>query len=368
MPLIPFGRAAEGQGHQVLLVVPRSAAAVARESGLAHLFGDDPPREEVEPIWEEFAGAEPGRRAELIDGELFGRHQTEALLREMERIWMDWAPELVLREPCEYASAVMAERSGTLQAQVAISLARVEHAALGLAGPRIRRHTEGLAVAIAGSPYLSRFPPSLDPSKYPDTRRYREALEPAPPRLPGWWEDDRLPLVYLTLGTTVPRQPVARSLFATLIEAVAGLPVRALLTVGRGGPREGWGRLPSNLRLEEWVDQEAALAAADLVVCHGGSGTTLGALARGLPLVVTPIFADQLVNGAATAARGAAVSLPPAPGGGSGQPPWGGAEEVRAAIVRGLDDHSLREAARELGAEMGSQPQPGELLSSLAPA
>jgi UDP:flavonoid glycosyltransferase YjiC (YdhE family) len=36
---------------------------------------------------------------------------------------------------------------------------------------------------------------------------------------------------------------------------------------------------------------------ADLVVCHGGSGTAFGALAAGVLIVVVPLFADQFENG-----------------------------------------------------------------------
>jgi UDP:flavonoid glycosyltransferase YjiC (YdhE family) len=47
--------------------------------------------------------------------------------------------------------------------------------------------------------------------------------------------------------------------------------------------------------------------------CHGGSGTTLGALAAGLPLVVVPLFADQPVNARRVAAVGAGLAVEPEP-------------------------------------------------------
>ena len=49
---------------------------------------------------------------------------------------------------------------------------------------------------------------------------------------------------------------------------------------------------------------------------HGGFGTTMGALAAGVPQVVAPIFTtDQVVNGRHVAACGAGVVVEPGPGG-----------------------------------------------------
>ena len=70
------------------------------------------------------------------------------------------------------------------------------------------------------------------------------------------------------------------------------------------------GAVPANVRVERWVPQPEALARASLVVCHGGSGTVLGALAANLPLIVMPMFDDQFAN--ARALAGAAVVVEPA--------------------------------------------------------
>ena len=50
------------------------------------------------------------------------------------------------------------------------------------------------------------------------------------------------------------------------------------------------------------------------VLGHGGFGTTMGALAAGVPQVVAPIFtSDQVVNGRHVAAVGAGVVAEPGP-------------------------------------------------------
>ena len=52
------------------------------------------------------------------------------------------------------------------------------------------------------------------------------------------------------------------------------------------------GPVPGNVRVERWVDQPAALARATAMVGHGGSGSTLAALAAGVPVAFIPLFVD----------------------------------------------------------------------------
>jgi UDP:flavonoid glycosyltransferase YjiC (YdhE family) len=47
-----------------------------------------------------------------------------------------------------------------------------------------------------------------------------------------------------------------------------------------------------------------------VIVCHGGFGSTLGALAHGTPLVILPLFSsDQWANGEAVARAGAGITI-----------------------------------------------------------
>ena len=58
------------------------------------------------------------------------------------------------------------------------------------------------------------------------------------------------------------------------------------------------------------MPQDEVLHRAAAVVTHGGLGSTLGALAHGVPLVVLPLFSlDQWFNAAAVARAGAGVAL-----------------------------------------------------------
>jgi UDP:flavonoid glycosyltransferase YjiC (YdhE family) len=97
--------------------------------------------------------------------------------------------------------------------------------------------------------------------------------------------------------------------YRAALDAVTGLDVEVLMTTGAELDLRD---VPANVRVERWVPQAQALARAALVVCHGGSGTVLGALAAAIPLIVMPMFDDQFANARALKAAGAAVVAEPA--------------------------------------------------------
>lgn len=307
-------------------------------------IGPAPSEDAVAAIWAAFADAGAQERGVLINRELFGRLQTTALVPFAVDECAAWRPQLVVREPCEYASAIAARRLGVPQVQVAISLGGIETASLALARPALERLEPGLVDALLATPYLTRFPASLDPPAFPDTRRYRipgptpgseraRATEPAA---------DARPLIYVTFGTVLGTLPSAVATFRAAIAAVADQPVHALVSVGRDLDPQALGPLPANVRVEPWVAQDEVLATAALVVGHGGSGTTFGALAAGVPLVLVPLFADQPANARRVVAAGAGIEAPPE------------ATAIRAAVTAVLADPAYRRAAQRLGAEMGA--------------
>jgi UDP:flavonoid glycosyltransferase YjiC (YdhE family) len=97
---------------------------------------------------------------------------------------------------------VAAARRGTPIAQVAISFADVEAGSVAVAAPALEEHESGLVETLMTTPYLSRFPASLDPSPFPVTVRFREPV-PEPEGLPRWWGDLGGPFVYVSFGTVL---------------------------------------------------------------------------------------------------------------------------------------------------------------------
>lgn len=145
--------------------------------------------------------------------------------------------------------------------------------------------------------------------------------------------------MYVTLGTVWNRPEI----FRVLLDALDGAH-STLVTTGRDVDPAGLGALPPRVRVERFVPQSLILPRSVAVVSHGGSGTTLGALAHALPLVLVPQAADQFDNAARAEAAGAAVVLLP------GEV---SAESVRAALRRVLEEPAFAEAARRIAAEIG---------------
>ncbi len=246
---------------------------------------------------------------------------------------------------------------------VAIGLASVEAASTRIAEPALAMYGAGFVESLMQAPYLTRFPESLDPTPYPDTRRFREDAPPAQASLPDWWNGSHQPLVYISFGTVAGRLPLAPRVFSAALEAVDGLPARVLITTGRTRPAEDLGALPLNVRAQTWVDQQAALDAASIVVCHGGAGTTFGALAAGLPLVVVPFMADQPRNGRLVAEAGAGLLVLPDDPDFESPPPL--AIRLRAAVEKALGTPSYRTAAKRIGAEMRAMPSVHDVIDAL---
>ena len=304
-PLVPFARAFERAGHEVMFAGPPALEGSVEAAGFRFWQFDAPPEDELGAIWARVPELPPDDANIVVIGEIFGRLNTTAALPKLRAAIEEWRPDVVLRDPNEYAGAVAAELHAVPHARVAICLASSEELALGLARRPLDaiREAEGLAPdpdasALRDSPWLTTFPAGLDEGHMPDTHRFHDpAWDEEPKELPDWWpgRGDQ-PLVYVTFGSVAGQFPQALPAYGVALSAVAGLPVRVLLTVGRDLDLGALPETPDNVHVEPWVPQQDVLAHASAAVVHGGSGSTLGALAFGVPLVVIPLFADQPYN------------------------------------------------------------------------
>jgi UDP:flavonoid glycosyltransferase YjiC (YdhE family) len=371
-PLVLLIDAAIARGDDVLAVGPPKLEPVLAARGHGYRIGAAPSEAEVAQFRGLLAQTAPEEAEGIVGRELFGRLCTAAMLPSLEQACDDWRPDLVLHETCEYSAVVAAERRGIPHAQVAISLAAVEASALAHTAPALEAYGAGFADRIKASGYLTRFPPSLDPSPYPATLRVRDpsyADSGGPPiaPLPRWWEGSDAPLVYVTFGSMTGGAPVGDAAFRAALEAVRGMPVRVLLTVGRTADVRAFTDVPANVHIEAWMPQTDVLAAATAVVCHGGSGTTFAALAAGLPLVIMPMFADQPANARLVEYAGAGLAVQPTgePDGRIAVPASDDASQIREALEVVLADDSYRRAAQGIAAEMSTLPTARELLEAL---
>ena len=108
--------------------------------------------------------------------------------------------------------------------------------------------------------------------------------------------------------------------------------------------------------MERYISQGLVLPHASVVVSHGGSGSTLAALAYGLPILFVPQAADQFENAAHAERLGAGVRL---------MPDALDVSSARAALEALLADPAFRTQAQALAAEIAAMPEPSAVVPLL---
>jgi glycosyltransferase len=356
-PVVPFARACEAAGHQVRVAAPSSFAQNVTRAGFEHLPFADADQARLGAVFGSLPGLSFDEANEVVIREVFGRLDAGAALPELERAVRDWRPDLVLRETAEVASYVVAEAQGVPHVQVDTSLTGfVDYHAL-FEEPLVALGAEPGMDALRAAPRVSMIPEALEGRQGTGTSHRFRPAEAAPlEALPDWWPGSRNPLVYATLGTVTGSQEQFVSLHRAVVDALAGAPVRVLLTTGSSEVLESLGTLPAHVHAEAYYPQAAVMPHAAAMIGHGGLGTTLLGLAAGVPMVVLPLFADQPYNAARVAALGASLVVP---GGADGVSGIGG------ALQQVLDEDLFRIRAREVEAEVAGLPPVTHAVSLL---
>jgi UDP:flavonoid glycosyltransferase YjiC (YdhE family) len=350
-PLVPFANAIRRAGHDVLVAAPMSAQARVERAGLPFISFADPLERDLEPLWARIRAATPERANEIVLGEAFGRVRAAAALPGVELAIDAWRPDVVLRDAVEFASAVAAEAREIPVARVGPWLLAMEAFAVRMAAPAVDdlRRWAGLEPDPAGdrlaaSPYLTLTPASLERPgvvEPPEVLRFHDA----PPPLRAVRPAGATPLVYMSFGSVAASIGFFPAFYRAVIDALADLPVRLLVTVGEAADPAALGPLPGHVRAERWIPQAEVFTEADAIVGHGGSGTTLGALLAGVPQVVVPLFADQHHNAGRIADLGAGIAV-------EAQDP----ARIRAAVERLLAEPAFRVAAGRVALEAQGLP------------
>jgi UDP:flavonoid glycosyltransferase YjiC (YdhE family) len=190
---------------------------------------------------------------------------------------------------------------------------------------------------------------------------WREHLATAPRCSGDLYLDACPPLLQVAEAGTIPGGTVAEFCHADrLVEvasSVAGEVASVLVTSGPCSADELRVALPPHVVVRRYVPLRDALPKVDLVVSHGGAGTTVAALASGLPHLVLPQGApSQSRNGAAVAAAGAGLMLD-----GAAQT----SSAVRRASAQLLEEPRFAAAAAAAGTTLGALPAPDDVVDLL---
>ncbi|MEO6511957.1 MAG: glycosyltransferase [Nocardioides sp.] len=367
-PLSPFARSCISAGHEVRVAAPASYAGALERAGFVHEAFADAPPELIGPVMGSLPTLPFEEADDTVIREVFGRIDAQAGLPGVTETIERWRPDLVVRESAELASLAAAEAAGVPHAHVCIGMHEiVTRFAAAVREPlleldRLAGLPEGTcSTAQAAETVLSTVPTALDDAVGDALEGVLRFRDEAPPTgdgpLPPDWGDPDLPLLYVTFGSVTGSLPPFAGVFGEALDALAELPARVLMTVGRRVDVAGLGPLPPNACVLPWWPQPDALAHATAMLGHGGFGTTMGALAAGVPQVVMPIFtSDQLSNSLHVAAVGAGIAVPMGPGSAAAA-----ADHVR----RLLADPSYAAAAGVGAAEIAALPPASEAVAVL---
>ena len=371
-PLVPIARAAESSGHEVAFVVQPSMEARIKDSGLLTFLGSNASGTPEHEAMIERVMALPtiAEQEDLRFREGFAGLHARRQLPSVTRACEEWQPDLVVRDEADFGSAIAAERLGLPYATVLV-----------IAAGSLVRHwlvvepLNDLRVeyGLPPDPDLEMLSRYLVISPFPD--RFRDPAFPLPPtavtlrplglepgaedRLPSWAEDlSDKPTVYFSLGTEFNTE--RKDIFAPVIAGLRDLPINLIVTVGRDVDPADFGEQPANVRIERYIPQALLMPHCDLVVTHGGSGTIMGSLSNGLPMVVIPLGADQPMNAERCAELGVGrvvIDTDVTP------------DSIRAAAEAVLTDSTYRSRAEQFRDEIAALPGPEyavQLLERLA--
>jgi calicheamicin 3'-O-methyl-rhamnosyltransferase len=363
LPVVPIARALRDRGHDVVWATGADSHALVRGAGLTPIAAglDLATRgQQFREGWPPVSSIPPRQRRAVMFPALFATLSARPMYDDLRRVVDARRPDLVLHDPSELAAAPLARSLGipcmtvgfgrlfpdALLASAASELTELWRDAGSEVPPDLGLYDHA---------YLHPLPPSLEaappgrPIHLVRPVGYDGSDEPVETAPAG--ERPR-PSVYVTFGTEFG--PVAP--WHAVIEALATLDVDALLTVGGQVDLASLGPLPAGLRVERWVPQRRALAAADLVVSHGGSGAMIGAASAGLPHLALPLAADHFENADLIAAQGGGAML---------DPTEVGSEAIAAVMHRLASESDARRAAGVLAAEIAAMPSPDDVAGRL---
>ena len=309
----------------------------------------------------------PEEQAVLLVIGMFVDIWVSAVMADLDRL-LDWGPDVIIREEGEFAGPLVAALGG---------VPCVDHS-WGPMRPRSLVETTAAAMApvwrahgIEPDPlagfyrwlYFDICPPSL---QFPDAVDVEvlHRLRPATGAVAGVEElPERLaalgtrPVIYVTLGT-VTRYNQDVAFFSAAIEGVSDLGADVVVTLGPTGDPLSLGPQPSHVHVERFVPQGAILRHCRAVVTNGGSGSVIGALAHGVPVLCVPAAASpsQRRNADAVVRAGAGRSIERVEATAAG---------IRAAVSALLEDSSYANVAGRLADEIAQMPPVAEGVTLL---
>ena len=374
-PLVPLAQAALEAGHEVWFATSEQFHPVVDKAGLTPVTaGITVPEAFIEAAGGQAFLEANGGAAQASDlspevlaqlaVKAFGQVLPRSVAADLAKALDSVRPDLVVHEILNPGAAFAAAAAGVPAVCHGIGKVASDPTMDPLIGQELFATAAELGVAdklghgrTLGNPFIDICPETVQDRDFlasgVQVIRQRPVPYAEPGDLPASVTAGQGPLVYLSFGTVV----TSAALLRTAIEGLLPLGVRVLVATSSVVDPAELGDLPDRVVALPWVPQAEALRHASAVVHHGGHGTTLAALAAGLPQLILPAEGDGFANAPAVAGAGAGRMLPAAKL---------SAQAIEAEVRALLADGAYRDAAGKVAAEIAAMPGPAETAARLA--
>lgn len=344
LPLLPLARAARDAGDDVAILTAEEMGAVVAP---LPLLSAGPTFSAISEEYYRRAGPSPVRELDAeAFGEFFAAVRIDLGADEAVAAARSFGAELVVAEREDEVGPLVAATLGVPWARFLLG-ADLPPDVSGAIQDRGRQRSQARGVQPTDPvATVDPWPEALQPSGWrPGDRRVpvrpeAYSADGAPSGLLTPGPVGERPRILLTPGT-IAEDPEA---VEAMVRSLADVDADVVLTGFRGGP---WPieTDPDRVMQVPFAPMADLLRGIDVVVMAGGSGTTAAALAHGLPLVMSPLVFDQVVNARLAAATGAAVVA-------------GSPAEVGSAVTTVLGNPSYRERAQSVAREIARMDPP----------
>jgi UDP:flavonoid glycosyltransferase YjiC (YdhE family) len=319
-PLVPLADALVNAGHTVTFATGAPLDTIIHREGFevdqAGLSGAE--SQAVRQGDARFAPADSDPRLlrPLNFALKFAGYEVPPRLADLVRVIERRRPDLVVHETSEFAGPLAAALKDLPSVNHSFG-PLVEPEVMAAAASSAAEHwiAHGLTppdrAGMYGRLYIDITPPSLQFSEIATVPNV-QPLRPEPFRAhrpePAPWLSllgDR-PLAVVTLGTVHNDR---FDIYRAALDGLAHEDVDVVVATGSASVTARLGQPPVNAQVHDWVPWSELLARAAVVVTHGGAGSTLGPLCKGVPVVVIPLGADHFTNARMLGPSGAAVIL-----------------------------------------------------------
>lgn len=177
-----------------------------------------------------------------------------------------------------------------------------------------------------------------------------------PGEAPEWvFDQPAKPRVCVVWGHTLSRFGPDAFLVPDILAALADLDIEVVVAIN---PKDVpfLGEVPANARVLEQFPINLLLPSCSAVVHHGGAGCVMSAVVAGTPQLAVPFESEQQANGRRVAEAGAGIHL---------RAKDVTPQDIRAGVLRLLEDPSYAAGARALAEDLAARPSPADVVPVL---